>query len=98
MVFGRSKNGQLGWPAGQSLRFTDHSITDILDLLKCTILKMKLYKKTGDRVDHLEKLFLAHGGIMKTCELKVRAITIRKFKAILNQVKLSVCARGIISM
>lgn len=83
MVFGRSKNGQLGWPAGQSLRFTDHSITDILDLLKCTILKMKLYKKTGDRVDHLEKLFLAHGGIMK---------------AILNQVKLSVCARGIISM
>ena len=42
-------------------------------------------------MDHLEKLFLAHGGIMKTCELKEAGYYY-------NHVKLSVCARGIISM
>ena len=94
MVFGRSKNGQLGWPAGQSLRFTDHSITDILDLLKCTILKMKLYKKTGDRVDHLEKLFLAHGGIMKTCELKEAGYYYKKIQSLIESCKIERVRQG----
>ena len=49
-------------------------------------------------MDPLEKLFLAHGGIMKTCELKEAGYYYKKIQSLLNQVKLSVCARGIISM
>ena len=55
---------------------------------------MKLYKKTGDRVDHLEKLFLAHGGIMKTCELKEASYYYKKIQSHIESGKIERVRQG----
>lgn len=45
-------------------------------------------------MDHLEKLFLAHGGIMKTCELKEASYYYKKIQSHIESGKIERVRQG----
>ena len=45
-------------------------------------------------MDHLEKLFLAHGGIMKTCELKEAGYYYKKIQSLIESGKIERVRQG----
>ena len=45
-------------------------------------------------MDHLEKLFLAHGGIMKTCELKEAGYYYKKIQSLIESCKIERVRQG----
>lgn len=45
-------------------------------------------------MDHLEKLFLAHGGIMKTCELKEAGYYYKKIRSLIESCKIERVRQG----